>query len=99
MYQNINVYYFIDAFKAHDRIDQFGLDGLRALFTYIEDLEDDMGEPIEFDVVALCCEYQLYSSITDYNEQYGTEYHDCYEIDATVIPLRDGHGSFITSEH
>ena len=36
--------------------------GARALVEYLEELEDDIGEEIEFDVVALRCEYTEYGS-------------------------------------
>jgi hypothetical protein len=37
--------------------DQFSYDGLRVIFDYMEDLEDSIGEPIELDVVSICCDY------------------------------------------
>ena len=36
--------------------------GARALVEYLEELEDETGEEIEFDVVALRCEYAEYGS-------------------------------------
>lgn len=36
--------------------------GARALVEYLEELEDDIGEEIEFDRVALRCEYTEYES-------------------------------------
>ena len=36
--------------------------GARALVEYLEELEDEIGEEIEFDVVALRCEYTEYGS-------------------------------------
>ena len=57
MYQNVNWHNFQDAFQNMGRGDNFSYEGLRALFDYIEQLEEDMGEEIELDVIALCCEY------------------------------------------
>jgi hypothetical protein len=57
MYQSVNFGDFCDAFRAHDRQDQFSYGAKRALFDYLEDLEDQTGERIELDVVALCCGY------------------------------------------
>ena len=57
MYQSVNFGDFLDAFRAQDRQDQFTYGAKRALFDYLEDLEDQTGERIELDVVALCCEY------------------------------------------
>ena len=57
MYQTVNFGDFCDAFRAHDLQDQFSYGGKRALFDYLVDLEDQTGERIELDVVALCCDY------------------------------------------
>lgn len=64
MIKNINFSDFCDAFKAFDR-DNFGYEGKRALFDYLEQLEEDTGEQIELDVIALCCEYTEYSDIEE----------------------------------
>jgi hypothetical protein len=57
MYQTINFGGFCDAFRALGREGQFSYGAKRALFDYLEDLEDQTGERIELDVVALCCAY------------------------------------------
>jgi len=56
MYQTISLHQFRDAFRAI-RPDNFTWDGLEILFDHIESIEDDTGTPIEFDVIALCCDY------------------------------------------
>ena len=57
MYQSIKFSSFCDAFRSHDRQDQFTYGAKRALFDYLEDMESETGQTIELDVVALCCEY------------------------------------------
>jgi hypothetical protein len=57
MYQTINFSSFCDAFRQQDRQEQFTHGALRALFDYLEDVEEQTGQTIELDVVALCCEY------------------------------------------
>jgi hypothetical protein len=57
MYQPVNFGYFCDAFRACNRQDNFTYGAKRALFEYLEDLEDSTGELIQLDVVALCCDY------------------------------------------
>ena len=64
---------FIDAFRRMDRMDQFSYDGLRALYDYLEQLSDDVGENIELDVVALCCDYAEYDSALEAAKSYGFE--------------------------
>jgi len=56
MKQTINLSDFRDAFRAHDRTN-FSYEGLEILFDYLESYEEDTGEQIELDVVALCCDY------------------------------------------
>ena len=53
----LDKYSFADAFKRHNRQDQFSYEGLEVLFDYLEECSDSTGEPVELDVVALCCDY------------------------------------------
>ena len=71
MIATINKYEFRDAFNKMGRGEQFSHFGLIALFDYLEMLEDDIGEPIELDVIALCCEYSEYGDLEDYQNQNG----------------------------
>lgn len=67
--QTIDLYQFREAFKRYNRQDQFSYEGLEVLFDYLDNLSDDIGEPIELDVIALCCEYYE-SSIAELIDQY-----------------------------
>ena len=49
-----------DAFQAI-RPDNFSYEGLGALYEYLWDLSEDIGEDIELDVIALCCDFTEYS--------------------------------------
>ena len=60
MIQTITEYDFINQFKAV-RPDNFSYTALQALFHYLEELEDDIGEQIEFDVIGLCCDYSEFT--------------------------------------
>ena len=56
--QSINsVYQFEAAFKEAGRSEQFSWEGLKALFDYLNNFSDDVGENIELDVISLCCDY------------------------------------------
>jgi hypothetical protein len=61
MKQSITFSQFVDAFRAHDRYDSFGYDGLRVIFDYLEQYEQDTNEEIELDVIAICCDYNMMS--------------------------------------
>lgn len=69
MYQTINFSDFCDAFRRLDRHEQFSYAAKRALFDYLESIENDTGEKIELDVIALCCEY-VEMDLADVIEQY-----------------------------
>jgi hypothetical protein len=55
MYQSVNWYQFKDAMQKHDT--HFSIDGLDILFDYLEALEQDIGEEMELDPIALRCDY------------------------------------------
>jgi hypothetical protein len=76
MFQRITLSDFIDAFRAHGRESQFSYEAKEALFNYLEQLEEDTGEPIELDVIALCCEYQE-SGVDDIIEENGLDASSC----------------------
>ena len=48
----------------------FSYEGKRALFEYLEQYEDETGEEIELDIIALCCEYSEYNNIEEYLKEY-----------------------------
>lgn len=50
--------------------DNFTYDGAKALMDYLEELAGDTGEPMEYDPIAFCCEYQQFDDIEDYVAQY-----------------------------
>jgi hypothetical protein len=80
MINTINKYEFRDAFHKMGRGDQFSYEGLIALFDYLEMFEDDIGEPIELDVIAICCEYTEYENLKEFQNDYGDEYETLESI-------------------
>tara|TARA_R110002020_G_scaffold23263_3_gene77644 strand:- start:1226 stop:1558 length:333 start_codon:yes stop_codon:yes gene_type:complete len=68
MKETVTVYRFRDAFKQSDTYkNNFSYEGLHALFEYIEQVEDDIGEEFELDVVGICCDYTEYDSLEEFN--------------------------------
>ena len=53
----VSLYDFREAFRTMGRAEQFSYEGLEVLFDYLEQYEDDTGEELELDVVALCCDF------------------------------------------
>lgn len=71
MYQTITFSQFCDSF-SEDRQNQFSYEGKQALFEYLESYEEDIGEEIELDVIALCCEYTEYETALEVAVNYST---------------------------
>jgi hypothetical protein len=61
---------FINRFLAI-RPNQFSRDALRVLFAHLEELERDCGEEVEFDAIAICCDWTEYASALEAAEGYG----------------------------
>ena len=97
MITTINKYDFINAFKGM-REDNFSRNGLIALYEELEMVENDIGKPIELDVIALCCEYAEYDSLEEFQADYGNEYETIEDIQnaTTVIMIDDD--SFIIQQ-
>ena len=91
MYQSITFSSFCDAFHHMGRADQFTYKGKRALFDYIEQFEEDAGQPIELDVIALCCEYSE-DDLTSVLESYSLESLDDLHDNTSVISYDESTG-------
>ena len=98
MIKTINEYDFIDAFKKMGRGENFSYNGLIALYEYLEMLEDDTGQSIELDVIALCCEFTEYDNLEEFQADYGEDYETIEDIqnatsvimiEETIAPLDD----------
>ena len=85
--------HFRDKFREMGRSDNFSYEGLGALFEWLDDLSDSIGEPIELDVIGICCEFSEYASVEECCEQYDSEQISTLDdlADHTlVIPLPCG---------
>lgn len=83
MFQTVTFSDFYDAFKRMDRADQFSRQGLSLLFDYLESYEEDTGEQIELDVIALCCDYTEQDAET-IAQDYGIDISDAEGDDETI---------------
>lgn len=63
---------FHDAFtnSSDSYKNQFTYNARQALFEYLDDLSDQLDEPIELDIIALCCEYTEYESAQEAVDAY-----------------------------
>lgn len=116
MKQTINGHDFINAFRNYGRLTteettgNFTIDGLRALFDYLEEYEESTGEELQLDVVSLCCDFSEYANYEELIQDYGyrleredydneEEYREALiselEDNTTVLAIDEGEGHFI----
>ena len=86
MKTTVNQSEFIDSFRRFDRYDQFGYDALCSLFAYFEEVEEDTGDEIELDVIAICCEYSV-DSVEDIASNYSIDIEDMDEDEAKAAVI------------
>lgn len=60
---------FVDNWPT-SRKEQFSYDALRAIFDYLEEYEESTGEKVEFDPIAICCEWSEAESAIEAAQQY-----------------------------
>lgn len=88
MKTTVSRYDFEQAFAAHGRKDQFTYDGLNLLFDYLESYEEETGQEIELDVIAICCDYneESYEGIT---KNYIIDLEGCESEQDMIEAVRD----------
>ena len=81
---------FIRAFDECGRGNNFSFEAREALYEYLEDLSENLGEGIELDVIAICCEF---SEITfdEVLEEQGEDDEDD-ALDEFERQLEEDHG-------
>ena len=94
MKEYVNEHTFRDRFMRSDNYkNNFSYEGLHALFEYIEQVEDDIGEEFEFDMVGICCDYSEYDSLDEFNADYSSDDKvytmDDIESETVVIEIPD----------
>lgn len=76
--QTLSKHSFIDAFTHSSRKDQFSYEALEAIFDYLEDYSDSTGEPVELDIVCICCEWSE-AHWSDIAREYSIDLNDFAE--------------------
>jgi len=72
MIKTMTEYDFTQSFlDSETRKDQFSYSALKALYDYYEQLEDDCDTRIEFDMIALCCEWSEYPTAIEAAIEHG----------------------------
>jgi hypothetical protein len=82
-----NDYEFAEWVKRSDSYsNNFSFEGAKALQDYLEQLSDDIGENIEFDPIAWCCEFSEYEDYADAWQQLG---NGTYIIEGEELAIDD----------
>ena len=79
---------FVEQFRQI-RPDDFGVPALRALFDWYEELSDGTGEDIEFDAIAIRCEWAEYNSIEEIRADYDWA-EDVEDLNGVIAELEEG---------
>ena len=88
---------FTRAFHDYNRSGNFTPRGLVALYNYFEQLEEDTGEEIELDVIAICVEFTEYETLEEALSNY-THLESMEDLeDATTVIMIDDQ-SFIIQD-
>jgi hypothetical protein len=88
MKQTVSKSDFIDQFRVMDRLENFSYEARGLLFDYLEEYEEDTGEELEMDVIAVCCEYSE-DSPEDITANYGVDLSECADDDAKADTVRE----------
>jgi len=88
MYTTITETMFKDEFKSI-RPENFSNEGLSVLFDFFTELEDSTGEPMELDVIAICCDFNE-EPVSDVLENYGLDSVDELHDNTMVVGFTNG---------
>ncbi len=97
MVKTITQWEFVEEFKSR-RPDNFSRLGLLELFDYFEEIESHQMQPMELDVIAICCEYSEYESLEEFQNDYGSEYESIDDIERETEVIRIDDDSFIIAQ-
>lgn len=72
MKDDVSLNRFVQAFKDMGRDNQFTQDGLKALYEYLIEFEEETGKEMELDVIGICCDFAEYENLKEYLCDYDT---------------------------
>lgn len=71
-----NGYQLEQLFKECGRDNHFSYYGYQAMYDYLDQLSDDMGEDFKVDVIAICCDFTEYSDWEELYNEYTYSYNN-----------------------
>mgnify|MGYP000358995391 CR=1 FL=1 len=98
MYINVDKREFIDTMESAGRANEYSRDGIEELYEILLDMEEDMGEEIELDPVAISSEFAEYGSFEEFQDDY-PEYEDLDEVEMdTQVRMIDNESFIVNTE-
>ena len=98
MYQTVTETAFIRTFQEI-RPENFSIPALRMLFDYLEAWEDDVGEDIELDPIAICCDWAEYTA-AELLREYGDANDDPDDaVEQIIEDIREEGGDVLEVRH
>ena len=95
MIRRINSFDFVNAFKKSDTYkNQFSNLGLYYLYKHLESYEEETGQELELDIVAIACDFTEYEDINEavndyqigFEElQHSTDIINIYDVNQKVV--------------
>lgn len=71
-----NGYQLEQLFKECGRENHFSYEGFNALYDYLDEYSDNVGEDFKVDVIALCCDFTEYSDWKELYDNYSYSYNN-----------------------
>ena len=94
--KRVSFYDFLKEFEEFGREGQFSYEGKEALYNYLNEL--DIGEPIELDIIGICCDFTEYESLEEFNHDYQLDLNDIDDINYYTIVIRIDEDRFIIQD-
>ena len=79
MKETVTLSTFRDAFRTMNRNDHFSYEGLAVLFDDLTQYEEDCGQEMELDVIAICCDFYEYT-LEEANRDYSWDFETLDEL-------------------
>lgn len=71
-----NGYQLEQLFRECGRENYFSYEGFNALYDYLDEYSDEVGEDFKVDVIALCCDFTEYSDWEELYNNYSYSYNN-----------------------
>lgn len=96
--KKVTFYDFLEEFEKHGRGNQFSYEGKKALYNYLNELGQDIGETIELDVIGICCEFTEFANFEDFKDYYGYDINSMEDLYYHTIVIPVNENSFIIQD-